>query len=154
HPMRLPPRGRLRPGPFTLWRSTDVGAHWARFAPLDARGMGCALSFAPNDLQRVTFQLSQVAPGEQLCRRATFYLSTDGGASWRQLPQHSIAPAHVSYGWCGRHATAHHLFLVYSFAPASRAPQISLLERSDDDGATWTRADAGVSGAGEDALYS
>jgi hypothetical protein len=98
--------------------------------------------------------VSLVAPGEQLCSRDSFYLSADGGASWRPLPHHSIVPAGVSDGWCDRHATAHHLFLVYSFSPASSAPQISLLERSDDDGATWARADAGVSGLGENALYS
>jgi hypothetical protein len=138
------------PQPVALWRSTDAGAHWAQFAPLDARGTDCAFSLAPDSPRRVTFHVSQFAPGDQLCGRDTSYLSTDGGASWRRLPHHSIAPASVSSGWCELHATAHHLFLVSSFSPGSRAPQISLLERSDDDGATWTRADAGV---GENALF-
>jgi hypothetical protein len=137
--------------PFALWRSTDAGAHWSQFAPLDARGTTCALSIAPDDPRRVTFQVSPYfAPGEQLCGQDSFYLSTDGGASWRPLPHHSIAPASVAYGWCDLHATAHHLFLAYSFSRASGAPQIGLLERSDDDGATWTRADRGL---GENALY-
>jgi hypothetical protein len=147
------------PQPFALWRSTDAGAHWARYAPLDAQGTDCAFSIAPDDPRRVTVQVSRFAPGDPLCSGDTAYLSTDGGASWRQLPPHAlasiapIAPASVSYGWCELQATAHHLFLLSSFAPtspATRAPQISLLERSDDDGATWTRADEG---GGENALY-
>jgi hypothetical protein len=140
------------PQPFGLWRSTDAGAHWAQFAPLDARGMSCAFSIAPDDPRRITFQVSQIAPGEHLCGQESFYLSTDGGASWRSLPHHSIAPAGVSDGWCELHVSAHHLFLLYVFpqTSATGTPQISLLERSDDDGTTWTRADGGM---GEHALY-
>lgn len=46
--------------------------------------------------------------------------------------------------------TAHHVFLAYSFIPASQAQQVSLLERSDDDGTTWMRADRGL---GDGALF-
>jgi hypothetical protein len=146
------------PRPFALWRSTDAGAHWTGFVPLDARGTDCAVSLAPDDPRRVTVQVSQFAPGEPLCGQDAFSLSTDGGASWRQLPQHALAAiapaASVAAGWCELQVTVHHLFLLSSFVPAPGAAQISLLARSDDDGATWTRADAGVNGVGANALFS
>ncbi|HEV2460397.1 MAG TPA: sialidase family protein, partial [Ktedonobacterales bacterium] len=146
------------PRPFALWRSTDAGAHWTGFVPLDTRGTDCAVSIAPDDPRRVTLQVSQFAPGEPLCGQDAFSLSTDGGASWRQLPQHALAAsapaASVAAGWCELQVTAHHLFVLSSFVPAPGAAQISLLARSDDDGATWTRADEGVSEVGGNALYS
>src|SRR5262249_25053350 len=136
------------PQPFALWRSTDAGAHWTRYVPLDSRGTDCAVSLAPDDPRRVTVQVSQFAPGEPLCGQDAFYLSTDGGASWRQLPHHALAAiapaASVASGRCELQVTAHHLFVLSSFVPAPGAAQISRFARSDDDGATWTRADAGV----------
>jgi photosystem II stability/assembly factor-like uncharacterized protein len=135
--------------PMMLWRTTDAGARWTRYTPELAAGAQCLFSIAPDDPRRVTLQLTQVGQA-QPCAGDTFYLSADGGATWRQLPPHSsIAPSHAN-GWCDLHVTQHHLFLAYSFEPSSQAPQISLLERSDDDGASWARADRGL---GNDALF-
>jgi hypothetical protein len=89
--------------------------------------------------------------GAQPCAHDVFYLSGDSGVTWHSLrPRTSLAPTHAAYGWCDLQVTAHHLFLAYSYAPASQGPQVSLLERSDNDGITWMRADRGL---GDDALY-
>lgn len=137
--------------PMTLWRTSDTGAHWTRFDSTLSAGNQCLFSFAPDNPQRVTLQVTQPAENAQPCAQDTFYISDDGGVAWRKLPPHtSIAPAVVSFGWCELHVTRHHLFLAYSYAPSPQTLQVSLLERSDDNGASWVRADRGL---GSDALY-
>jgi hypothetical protein len=42
------------------------------------------------------------------------------------------------------------LYLAYSFETSAQSPQVSLLERSDDNGVSWVRADRGL---GDDALF-
>lgn len=135
---------------MTLWRTTDAGAHWTRYAPALGAGTQCLFSIAPDDPQRVTLHVTQMVQDAQPCAHDSFYLSEDGGATWQQLPPHiSIAPTAVTYGWCDLHVTRHHLFLAYSFKPSSSTStfQMSLLERSDDNGVSWARADRGL-GAG------
>jgi hypothetical protein len=146
------PSGDTPPQPLTLWRTADAGAHWTRYAPAFGAGTECLFSIATDQPKRVTLQVSQSVAGAQPCAQDTFYLSGDSGVTWHPLPPHtSIAPAHAYYGWCDLHVTARHLFLDYSYSPAFQAPQVSLLERSDDDGVTWTRADRGL---GDGALFS
>jgi hypothetical protein len=137
--------------PMILWRTADAGARWTRYTPELAAGIQCLFSIAPDDPQRLTLQVSQIAQDDaQPCAGDAFYLSADGGATWRQLPEHaSIAPSHA-YGWCDLHVTQRHLFLAYSFEPSVQASQVSLLERSDDDGVSWVRAGRGLD---NDALF-
>jgi hypothetical protein len=98
----------------------------------------------------VALQVSHPEQNTQPCADDGFYLSDDSGVTWHKLPPHaSIAPT-AEEGWCDLHVTERHLYLAYSYALSSQGPQVSLLERSDDDGATWERADRGL---GEDALY-
>lgn len=142
--------GDIAPQPMTFWRTTDTGAHWTRYTPALATGFGCSFSIAPDDPKRMTLQVSRPEQNAQPCAGNGFYLSDDGGATWHTLLPHiSIAPK-AAYGWCDLHVTRRHLYLASSYALASQGPQVSLLERSDDDGATWQRADHGL---GEDALY-
>lgn len=139
------PPGSMLAQPMTFWRTTDAGSHWTRYAPALGAGTQCLFSIAPDDPQRVTLQVTQTAQDEQPCAHDTFYLSANGGATWqRLLPHASIAPTGVSSGWCDLHVTQHHLFLAYSFTPSASTFQVSLLERSDDNGATWTQADRGL----------
>jgi hypothetical protein len=105
----------------------------------------------------MTLEVAQSEQGTQPCARDLFYLSGDSGVTWRPLPPRaSFAPPHADAVWCELHVTARHLFLAYSYnsynsyTPASQAQQVSLLERSDDDGTTWLRADRGL---GEGALF-
>jgi hypothetical protein len=133
--------------PMAYWRSTDAGAHWTRYPLTLGQQDRCAFSIAPDDPQRVTLQVQRSADDSQPCAYDSFYLSDDGGVTWRKLPPHvSIAPTDVSYGWCDLHVTRRRLYLAYSYGPPEQAPQVSLLERSDDDGASWVRADRGLGG--------
>ena len=136
------PGGSASPQPTTFWRSTDTGAHWTR-SPLQlGSGTQCLISIAPDDPSRMTLQVTPLEQGTQPCANDAFYLSGDSGVTWQKLPPHtSLAPTSGVAGWCDLHVTAHHLFLAFSYTPA---PQMSLLERSDDNGITWTRADAGL----------
>ena len=137
--------------PLALWRSTDAGAAWTRYAPTLGAAIQCNISFAPDDARLVTLQAAQPASDSQACARDSFFLSDDGGATWRELPPHtSIAPATSAIGSCDLIVTRHHLFLHYFYEMTPQSPQRSLLERSDDSGQTWTRADRGL---GDDALY-
>ena len=139
------------PQPLTLWRSTDTGAHWTRSTLQLGSGTQCLISIAPDDPSRMTLQVTPSELGTQPCAQDAFYLSGDSGVTWRALPPHtSIAPTSAGYGWCDLQVTAHHLFLAYTYDLGSPAQEVSLLERSDDDGITWTRADRGL---GTDALF-
>jgi hypothetical protein len=92
----------------------------------------------------MTIQLTQVNPDTQPCSLEAFLLSVDGGMTWRQLPPYApLAPPVVNYEWCHLTVTARHLFLAYGFA-LNGGPEVSQLERSDDDGASWVRADNGL----------
>ena len=133
--------------PAAYWRSTDAGVHWARYPLTLGPQDQCLFSIAPDDPQRVTLQIRRSAQDGPWCASDVFYLSNDSGVTWRKLPPHvSIAPTDVSYGWCDLHVTRRHLYLAYSYEPPEQAPQVSLLERSDDDGASWARADRGLGG--------
>jgi hypothetical protein len=139
------------PQPMTLWRSTDTGAHWTRSTLQLGSGTQCLISIAPDDPSRMTLQVTQSEQGTQACANDVFYLSDNSGVTWHKLPPHtSLAPTLAVFGWCDLQVTARHLFLAYSYSLASQAPQVSLLERSDDDGITWTRADRGL---GTDTLF-
>ena len=147
-------QGTWTPG-VVLWRTTDAGAHWKLYPSVPGSGTECHFSIAPDDPRRVAFQVTRAVRGTSPCADDTVLLSDDGGANWRQLPAHaSIAPSDVVSGWCDLYATRQHLFLVYNFLPSSPSPvvhQMSLLERSDDNGVTWTRADNGL---GDSALFT
>ena len=132
------------PHPLTLWRTTDAGRHWTSYRPALEAGRSCDFSFAPDDPQRISLQVALSGSDGQPCAGDAFYLSGDGGASWKRLPAHtSVAPTSVN-GWCDLHVTRRHLFVAYGFVLSPQEPQISRLERSDDDGVTWTRADRGL----------
>lgn len=137
--------------PLSLWRSADAGATWTQYTPTLGAASYCSFSFAPDDANLVVLQAAMSGQDSQACVRDTFYLSHDGGGAWRELPPHtSIAPGGTVVGTCDLMVTRRHLFLHYYYEVTGQSPQLSLLERSDDDGATWTRADRGL---GDDALY-
>ena len=145
------PSGSASPGPMTLWRSTDTGAQWTRSTLQLGSGVQCLISMAPGDPSRMILQVTQSEPGMQPCAHEAFYLSGDSGVTWRRLPPlPSIAATDAEYGWCDLQVTARHVFLAYIYETDTSAPQVGLLERSDDDGITWTRADRGL---GNDALF-
>ncbi len=144
--------------PMAFSRSTDAGAHWRRYPLTLGPQDQCSFSIAPDDPQRVTHQIQRSAQGGRFCAGDSFYLSGDSGVIWQKLLPHiSIAPTNVDLGWCELHVTRRHLYVLYSYEPPEhsyeppeQAPQASILDRSDDDGTSWVRADRGL---GDNALF-
>ncbi len=124
-----------------LWRTRDAGKHWSSL-PLPATiGTGCTISIAPSQPQRIAFEVTNAYDNQRPCDRDELYLSTDSGGTWQRLPHDSIAPQGARNGSCTIMATSQHLYLWYTFGGGQNSPQLSLLERTDNDGITWSRAD-------------
>jgi len=138
-------------GPIWLFRSRDLGAHWEQLALPPLTGASCAVGVAGDAPARVTLSVETWSPQSKqmpACADTTLYLSDDGGDTWRQVPHTSIGPAPNEFAYCSFRATMHHLFFSYTVGVPSTTRQTpggwverSLLERSDDDGQTWQRAD-------------
>jgi hypothetical protein len=78
----------------------------------------------------------------QPCAHSQYFLSEDDGATWRRVQHTSIAPAPSENGDCQLWSTSRHLFM-YTYTNNDQGH--AFLERSDDGGRTWTRADNGLS---------
>ena len=124
-------------GLFGLWRTTDGGATWTEVYGLNSGVDGPTLQCLwahPVDPDGLW--------GKSL---GTLFQSTDGGATWKQYPELAavlstiadlaFAPSSPATVYVGGVRTA---------CPMSYAT----LFRSDDGGATWTRADAGLDAPG------
>jgi hypothetical protein len=132
-------------GPMTLWVTHDVGRTWSR-APLPAvRGTSCEVDSAQDGSARMTMSVSDdtLDPNATPCAHSQFFLSEDNGASWRAIVHSALALAGYPAGYCSLWATARHLFMT-SFFDNGQAQGASVLERSDDGGRTWLRADEGL----------
>lgn len=143
--------GGVAAQPMTLWRTTDTGVHWTWYDPVLGTGIACQFAFAPDDPQRVGLLVEQTVQDGQPCAHDGFYLTADGGATWQRLPPRASSVHASASVWCDLRVTRRHLYLTYSFTLAPQAAQVSVLERSDDNGGSWTRADRGL---GDDALFS
>src|SRR5262249_8940628 len=92
----------------------------------------------------------------QPCAHDQYYVSDDQGATWRAIQHTTLAPVTGVNGNCYLWATARHLFMSTYVASISfqsgSSQEPSFLERSDDGGRTWQRADhdlgSTISGAG------
>jgi hypothetical protein len=132
-------------GPMTLWVTHDVGQTWSR-APLPmVNGTYCEVESAQYGSARMTISVSDDALDQnaQSCAHNQFFLSEDDGASWRAIVRRAPALSGYTGGFCDLWATARHLFMSSYFdnGPSQSAP---VLERSDDGGRTWLRADEGL----------
>ena len=99
------------------------------------------LSIAPDQPQRIAYLVTNAFDDQRPCGRDSLYLSTDEGATWRHIPHTSVAPADVNPGNCQVIVTSQQVYLWSTSGGGQDSPQASLLERTDDDGATWFRAD-------------
>jgi hypothetical protein len=132
-------------GPISLWITHTAGQSWSR-APLpEVTGTYCEVDPAWDGSQRVALRAStdasnQIAPA---CAYDRFYLSDDDGASWRAIALPAPPPPASQEGDCFMTVSARHLFLDIVVNRNENQLQ-SLLERSDDDGRTWQRADQGL----------
>ena len=137
--------------PMAYWRSTDAGAHWTRYPLTLGPQDQCSFSIAPDDPQRVTLQVQRSAQDGPFCAGDIFFLSDDGGVTWRKLAAACLDCAHKRRLRLVRTpCNTTPSLCAYSYEPSGQAPQVSLLERSDDDGASWVRADRGL---GDNALF-
>jgi hypothetical protein len=132
-------------GASPLWVTHTAGQTWSR-APLPAgSGTGCDVDPAWDGSNRVALSTYADAPDQtaQACAYYRFYLSDDDGASWRAIALPSLAPTVSQDGDCVMTVTARHLFLDIVVNRNENQLQ-SIVERSDDDGQTWQRADQGL----------
>ncbi len=126
---------------ITLWNTHDAGQRWSSIPLPPTSGTACSFSIAASQPQRIAFLVNNPSNAQRPCDRDTLYLSTDSGSTWKHLLHTSIAPEGAKNGYCTITATAHHLYMWYSYGGGQNTPQLSLLERTDNDGATWSRAD-------------
>jgi hypothetical protein len=149
--VRSPENGRMGPSGDAgqLWITRDAGYTWRQATlPIVIDG-NCQISPALDGSHRVTLTVESPSPdqGDQPCAHSQYLLSGDDGASWRRIQHASILPATPDGGGCQLWSTARHLFM-YSYS--NSGPGFSFLERSDDGGLTWRRADAGLAALNAD----
>jgi hypothetical protein len=134
-------------GPISLWVTHNAGQAWSR-APLpDVTGSYCDVEPAWDGSHRVAITTSTdvLDQNAQACAHSRFFLSDDDGATWRSIAHTNLAPPVSRGGDCTVLVTAKHLFL-QTFADNANysGEELAILERSDDDGRTWQRADHGL----------
>jgi hypothetical protein len=132
-------------GESPLWVTHTAGQTWSRVALPADRGTGCDVEPAWDGSHRVVISASTDAPNQAVlaCASNRFYLSDDDGATWRAIALTSLAPPVSQNSDCFMSVTARHLFLDIVVNRNENQLQ-SMLERSDDDGQTWQRADQGL----------
>ncbi|HET9921709.1 MAG TPA: hypothetical protein VFQ30_17845 [Ktedonobacteraceae bacterium] len=142
----------LNQHPIRLWRTHDTGLHWSALSLPASFGTGCTISMARSQPQRIAVLMTNTYDNQRPCDQDMLYLSNDGGNSWKHIPYSSLAPQGARTVFCQVTVTAHSLYLCYSFISGGQnSPQVSLLERTDDDGASWLRIDSAF---GSSALFS
>jgi photosystem II stability/assembly factor-like uncharacterized protein len=149
NPVQSASGGDPTSGEISLWITHDAGQTWIRAPLQDAVGTSCDVESAIDGSRRVTLSVSNLALDQngRACAHGHFYLSEDDGATWRAIEHASVAPATSQYGDCYLQATAKHLFLD-TWTSNNGDQGHSILERSDDGGQTWKRADHGLEGVG------
>ncbi len=149
YPVQATSGGDPISGKISLWITHDAGQTWSRAPLQDAIGTYCDVETAMDGSHRVTLSMSNLALDQngRACAHGHFYLSEDDGATWRTIEHTSVAPAVSQYGDCILQVTARHLFLETSFSNNGDYGH-TILERSDDGGQTWQRADHGLENVG------
>lgn len=123
-----------------LWHSGDAGKHWSQLPLPTTIGSDCDISIDPDHAQFMAVNIVALSGKERACDRDVIYQSRNGGGSWQHIPHTSIAPANGAYGFCVLQAAAPYLYLWTTSIP-SKSPQLSMLERTGNNGAKWSRID-------------
>jgi hypothetical protein len=127
-----------------LWLTHDAGQTWREATLPPLTGINCMVSAARDGSQRVTVSVDD--PGRdqnaQACAHSQYILSEDDGATWRRIQHTSIILPASTLGFCRLWTAGRRLFMDTNvFSNSDQGP--SYLERSDDGGLTWARADQG-----------
>ncbi|HEY7020830.1 MAG TPA: sialidase family protein [Ktedonobacterales bacterium] len=149
NPVQTSPIGDPTSGEISLWITHDAGQTWSR-APLpETTGVSCGVEPAMDGSHRMALSVSNLALDQngRACAHAHFYLSEDDGATWRTIEHTSVAPPVSQYGDCVLQVTTKHLYLETFFSNNGDYGH-TMLERSDDDGQTWQRADHSLENVG------
>jgi hypothetical protein len=102
------------------------------------------LQVAADDPEHVVLTVYSEQGPSSICPGAAAYLSADGGETWNVVARRALPPLGNSHIVCELWVTAQHLyFWFWSSSSDPRGIQVTLLERSDDGGQTWMRADNG-----------
>jgi len=128
-----------------FWLTRDAGYTWRKADLPAVTGSSCTVSPALDGSHRVSLSVDNFTLGQNArpCDHSQYLLSEDDGASWRSIQHVSILPVSPDGGACQLWSTAHHVFMwSYSY----RDPAVAFLERSDDGGSSWRRADGGLAG--------
>jgi hypothetical protein len=148
-PVQMPSGSYPTSGEISLWITHDTGQTWSR-APLpETIGVSCGVEPAMDGSHRMALSVSNwgIDQNAQACAHSSFYFSEDDGVTWSAIEHASLAPATSQSGDCMLRATARHLFLE-TFFSSNGDQGHSILERSDDGGRTWLRADHGLENVG------
>jgi len=126
-----------------VWITHDAGVSWAQASLPPITDTCSAVSPARDGSHRVTVSVDTPALDQnaQPCAHSQYFLSDDDGATWRRIQHTAIAPGTSGGGGCALWPTSHHLFM---YTQSTNDEGHPLLERSDDDGRTWARADRGL----------
>jgi hypothetical protein len=133
-------------GAISLWVTHNVGQTWSRVALPEVTGTYCEVDAALDGSQRLVMStFNDLDQNAQVCAHSQFFLSDDNGATWRPIAHPSLAPPVSAGGGCFALVTANHLFVVTTVNNVNNTGEtLSILERSDNDGQTWQRADLGL----------
>jgi hypothetical protein len=133
----------------TVWSTHDAGVSWGQVSLPTISGTSCAVSPARDRSHRVTLSVIDdvLDQNAQACAHSQFFLSENDGATWRRIQHTSLAPPVSQYGFCTLWAVGRRLYLD-TYVSNNDDQGRSFLERSDDAGLTWARADHGLEGVG------
>jgi hypothetical protein len=127
-----------------IWITHDIGHTWQAALLPTPPGTSCAVTTAlDGSLVLVSVDTPDLDQFVQACAHSRYFLSDDVGATWRRIEHASIAPTVNDFGFCLLWGGGQRLFMETHFF-GSGDPGHTYLERSDDGGLTWTRADQGL----------
>ncbi|HEX7737582.1 MAG TPA: sialidase family protein [Ktedonobacteraceae bacterium] len=132
-------------GQVRLWRTRDGGTHWSRLNVPDMAGSGCQIHIDSAQGQFLTVVVSGPNGGLTPCAGDTFLWSGNSGYNWQRISHPDFGKLSPEYSYCDLQVAAAHLYLWISYgSPSRKVPQVSMLERSDDAGTSWTEIDASL----------
>jgi hypothetical protein len=146
-PVQNAPATGLIPSEISLWVTHNMGRTWSHIALPGAIGTYCFVETARDGSSRVVMSVGNAALDQsaQPCAHDQYFVSDDSGVTWRAIQHTTLAPAAGFNGNCYLWATTRHLFMSTYIGGNSDqsglSQEHSFLERSDDGGRTWQRAD-------------